>query len=57
MHIKQKIAIMLLAVTLTPNFALTQEKTLQVRVVSKSQKEIKVKTKGAGGWSEKDAYF
>jgi hypothetical protein len=56
-YIKQKIAIMLLAVTLTPNFALTQEKTLQVRVVSKSQKEIKVKTKGPGGWSERTLTF
>lgn len=57
MLLKQKIAMVFLAVTLTPIFALAQEKTLAVRVVSKSPKEIKVKTKGAGGWSEKTLSF
>jgi len=57
MHFKQKITMLFLAVTLTPIFALTQEKTLAVRVVSKGPKEIKVKTKGSGGWSEKTLSF
>jgi len=57
MHPKQKVAIVFSVVTLTPIFALSQEKTLQVRVVSKGPKEIKVKTKGAGGWSEKTLSF
>ena len=57
MHFKQKITMLFLAVTLTPIFALAQEKTLAVRVVSKGPKEIKVKTKGSGGWSEKTLSF
>jgi hypothetical protein len=41
----------------TPLLVFAQEKTLQVRVASKGQKEIKVKTKGTGGWSEKTLTF
>jgi len=58
MNLKQKIAILFLGAALTtPALVFAQEKTLQVRVVSKGAKEIKVKTKGAGGWSEKTLTF
>ena len=58
MNLKEKIAILFLGAALTTStFVFAQEKTIQVRVVSKGAKEIKVKTKGAGGWSEKTLAF
>ena len=53
MQLKKKIAIAFLAATLTPIYVAAQEKEFAVRVVSREQKEIKVKTKGAGGWTQK----
>jgi hypothetical protein len=58
MNFKQKISILFLAAALTtPALIFAQEKAMPVRVVSKGAKEIKVKTKGAGGWSEKTFTF
>jgi hypothetical protein len=48
--LKQPIA---MAATLTSIRVTAQEKEFSVRVVSKGQKEIKVKTKEASGWREK----
>jgi hypothetical protein len=48
MQLRKKIAIVFLAATLTPIYVAAQEKEFAVRVVSRGQKEIKVKTKGAG---------
>jgi hypothetical protein len=53
MQLKKKIAIVFLAPTLTPIYVAAQEKEFAVRVVSRGQKEIKVKTKGVGGWTQK----
>ena len=55
MQLKKKIAIAFLAATLTPIYVAAQEKEFAVRVVSREQKEIKVKTKGVGGWTQKDS--
>ena len=52
MYLKQRIAIAFLTATI-PIYVAAQEKEFNVRVVSKGQKEIKVKTKEASGWHEK----
>jgi len=58
LNLKQKVTILFSAAALTvPALVFAQEKTMPVRVVSKSAKEIKVKTKGAGGWSDKTFIF
>ncbi|HTN69799.1 MAG TPA: hypothetical protein VMO00_01790 [Methylomirabilota bacterium] len=58
MNFKQKLSILFLGAALTtPALVFAQEKTLPVTIVSKSAKEIKVKTKGAGGWSDKTFIF
>jgi ABC-type lipoprotein release transport system permease subunit len=47
MNVKQKMGIILLALTLAPVYAVAQddEKEFKATVVTKSEKEIKVKTK------------
>lgn len=45
--LRKKIAALLLALMLLPVFALAQEMEMKATVVSKSEKEIKVKTKDA----------
>lgn len=45
MSLKTKIAVGLLALTLAPTYVAAQEKEFNATVVSKEEKEIKVKTK------------
>jgi hypothetical protein len=45
MNLKAKIAAVLLALTLAPAYVGAQEKEMKATVVSKGEKEIKVKTK------------
>jgi len=45
MNFRKKIAAIVLALMLVPAFALAQDEEIKATVVSKSEKEIKVKTK------------
>ena len=45
MNLRMKIAAVVLALVLAPAFALAQEEEIKATVVSKSEKEITVKTK------------
>lgn len=45
MNLKKKIAVALLALTLAPAYVAAQDKELKATVVSKDEKQIKVKTK------------
>jgi len=45
MNVKKKIGIALLALTLAPTYVAAQEMELNATVVSKEEKQIKVKTK------------
>ena len=45
MNLKKQIGVALLALTLAPVYVAAQEKELNATVVSKEEKEIKVKTK------------
>ena len=47
MNLKTEIAAVLLALTLAPAYVMAQDMELKATVVSKSEKDIKVKTKDA----------
>ena len=47
MNLKKQIGVMLLALTLAPAYVIAQDMEMKATVVSKGEKEIKVKTKDA----------